>query len=229
MNPDSESVVELGTKSHPYKNLGYVFVELLNYHSHQDRNISIYVKEYTQNYIYVFNSFIVNINYVEILSYSDDDTVTPGKPIITALEKEELKDSRGTSLNILQNYEMRISEAIVDNPNVTDYERFNYEQGGYIFIIIRSNFYIDNFELKSEYESLILDRIFFFPIYLQHRLIKLMNIDFRIGGTCLTTSDPANIHLENIDIEYRKNLAGFYVSISCMYPEAELDTRFYIK
>ena len=151
MNPDSESVVELGTKSHPYKNLGYVFVELLNYHSHQDRNISIYVKEYTQNYIYVFNSFIVNINYVEILSYSDDDTVTPGKPIITALEKEELKDSRGTSLNILQNYEMRISEAIVDNPNVTDYERFNYEQGGYIFIIIRSNFYIDNFELKSEY------------------------------------------------------------------------------
>ena len=229
MNPDSESLVELGTKTHPYKNLGYVFVELLNYHSHQDRNISIYVKEYTQNYVYLFNSFIVNITHVEIMSYSDDDTVTPGKPIITALENEELTDTRGTSLNILQNYEMRTSQAITDNPNVTVYERFVFEQGGCVFMIIRSNFYMDNFELKTEYESLLKNRYFFLPINLQHRLIKLMNLDFRIGGSCLGASDPLNIHLENIDVDYSRNLGGFYVSINCMYPEAEIDTLFYLK
>ena len=185
--------------------------------------------EYTQNYLYVFNTFIVNITSVEMLSYSDDETVTPGKPIITVIEKEELTDTRGTSLNVLQNYEMRTSEAIVDNPNITDYEQFKYEHGGYVFIIIKSNFYMDNFELKTEYESLVLDRTFFFPIYLQHRQIKLMNVDFRVGGTCLLTNDPANIHLENIDVEYSKNLAGFLGIISCNYPEAELDNLFYVK
>ena len=88
VNPDSESVVEFGTKAYPYKNLSFVFVELLNYHSHHDRNISIFVKENTQNYFYVDNNFIVNITLVEMLSYSDDETVTPGKPIITATKKK---------------------------------------------------------------------------------------------------------------------------------------------
>ena len=56
-----------------------------------------------------------------------------------------------------------------------------------------------------------------------------MNIDFRIGGSCMTTSDPLNIHMENIDVDYSKNLGGFRVSLNCMYPEAEIDTLFYVK
>ena len=175
-------MVELGTKAHPYKNLGFVFVELLNYHSHYDQNISIYVMENTNNYIYVENSFIVNITLVEMLSYSDDETVTtPGKPIITAIEREEMTNSRGTSLNILQNYEMRTSEIIVNNSNITDYESLRLQAESYVFIIIKSSFHMDNFELTTIYKSL-LDRLFFYPVYIQHRLIKLTNIDFRIIG-----------------------------------------------
>ena len=172
-----------------------------------------------------------------MLSYSDDETTTPGKPTIIAIEKEEMTDTRGTSFNILQNYEIRASEAILDSPDIEDYEKFTYEQGGYVFFILRSNFYMDSFELKTEYESLVLNRHFFkkkclfkemsveyeslvlnrhffFPIIIQDRLIKLTNLDFRIGGTCLLTYDPINIHLENIDLEYSKNLAGFIVDTS---------------
>ena len=125
-----------------------------------------------------------------------------------------MTDTRGTSFNILQNYEIRSSEAILDSPDIEDYEKFTYEQGGYVFFILICNFYMDNFELKTEYESLVLNRHFFFPIIIQDRLIKLTNLDFRIGGTCLLTYDPINIHLENIDLEYSKNLAGFIVDTS---------------
>ena len=49
VNPDSDSIIELGTKDYPYKHIAYAFVEVLNYHSHSDRNLTIYLMEYTRN------------------------------------------------------------------------------------------------------------------------------------------------------------------------------------
>ena len=41
VNPDSDSIIELGTIDHPYKKISYAFVEILNDHSHTDRNLTV--------------------------------------------------------------------------------------------------------------------------------------------------------------------------------------------
>ena len=40
VNPDSDSIIELGTMDYPYKDISYVFIELLNYHSYSVRFLS---------------------------------------------------------------------------------------------------------------------------------------------------------------------------------------------
>ena len=41
INPSSQQIIELGTKTYPYKNIGLPFVEILNYHSHSNRTITV--------------------------------------------------------------------------------------------------------------------------------------------------------------------------------------------
>ena len=222
-------MIEFGTRTHPYKNLGFVFVELLNYHSHTDRNISIYVKENTQNYLHIYNNDIVNITYVEIVTYSDNETAVPEKAYITALEHDSLVDSPGTSLNILKNYDLRIAEAIDNNSDITDSEKAYIEQSKYLILIVRSNFLIDGFVMYSEFDSLHELNLFFVAVYLQSRLYTAKNLDFRSGGAVFETIFPLNMHLENIDIDYTMSLGGFQAYEECNYPEAELNTLYYVK
>lgn len=70
VNANSQSLVEVGTKDHPYKELDSVFVEIMNFHSHSERNIMIYVLEGTSVFA---NSvtYIVNMTHVQIESYSE--------------------------------------------------------------------------------------------------------------------------------------------------------------
>ena len=206
-------MVEFGTKTHPYKNIGFVFVELLNYHSHSDRNISVYVMENTQNYMHLFRNYIVNTTYVEILPYSNNDTAIPSKPTIIAMDEASLTDTKGTSLNILQNYDLRVAEAITENPDISESEKNNMQFEVFVMMIMRSNFYMDNFDVTSEYGSLNENKVFLYPVYLQSKLFKLTNSHFRMGGVCLNAVDPLNMHLENIDIDYNRNLGGFHVAV----------------
>ena len=185
--------------------------------------------ENTQNYLYMFNNYIVNTTYVQILTYSSDETAIPGKASITGLEQESLTNSLGTSLNILRNYDLRIEEAINTNPDITDAERSNIEQSKFVLLLLRSNFFIDNFEIYSEYNSLQEVNLFFFPVYLQAKLFKGTNLHFVTSGVILQSFDPLNIHIENIDVDYYKGLGGFFVNALCNYPEAEIETLMYVK
>ena len=209
VNSKSENVVEYGTKEYPYRNLGFVFVELLNYHSHSDRNISVYVMENTESYLHVFNNYIVNITYVEIMTYSSNESAIPSKANITSLEQSTLVDSPGTSLNILRNYELRITEAINGKPDITDAEKSKIELSKFVILILRSNFFINKFVLNTQYGSLQEANYSFFPVYLQEKLFKGTNFDFRTAGIILDSSDPLNIHIENIDIDYYKGEEDF--------------------
>ena len=68
---DSEStkIVELGTLSNPYKSLELVFVELLNYHSHSNRTVNVYIKENTVNELLISRNFIINTTTVNKILY----------------------------------------------------------------------------------------------------------------------------------------------------------------
>ena len=159
-------MVEFGTKTHPYKNIGFVFVELLNYHSHSDRNLSVYVMENTQNYMYLFKNYIVNTTYVEILPYSSNNAAIPSKPTIIAMDEVSLTESKGTSLNILQNFDLRVVDAITNNSDISNSEKQNMQLERYVMMIMRSNFYMNNFEVTSEYAVLNEQNVFYYPVYL---------------------------------------------------------------
>lgn len=77
IDESSRGFIELGTNKHPYKNLELVFVEILNFHSHSDCNITIYVKELTENVIGLNLNYILNITKVEVWSYSDSNPISP--------------------------------------------------------------------------------------------------------------------------------------------------------
>lgn len=70
IDPTSTSVVELGTKDHPYKDFESVLVELLNFHTHNDRTINIYILEDTITYWVLADSYFSNITLVNVQSYS---------------------------------------------------------------------------------------------------------------------------------------------------------------
>jgi hypothetical protein len=56
-------VTELGTEDHPYKDINSVMIELLNYHSHSDREINVYLKEGSTNFLFK-ETHIINITQV---------------------------------------------------------------------------------------------------------------------------------------------------------------------
>jgi hypothetical protein len=83
VNPRSTSSTELGTQAHPYKDLESVFVELMNFHSHSDRNITVYIMEYSTVFASVM-THITNITQVHFESYSKV-SITPSKARIVGV------------------------------------------------------------------------------------------------------------------------------------------------
>ena len=173
VNPDSESVVELGTKDYPYKDLGYVFVELLNFHSHSDRNLTIYVMEHTQNYLMVGQSAIVNITNVDILPYSSDESATPGMATIVGVDEGSIESTKGTSLNILQDYTLKLDDMIFDKSEINDTEKFEIAGSDYVILVHRSSLFVDNINFMSEFSSFSDSRIFIYAVYLQIKSLSL--------------------------------------------------------
>jgi len=84
VDPTSESITELGTYEHPYKELNFVFIELLNFHSHSERNITVRILEGTTTYLHK-KSYIINTTEVVIEPYFK--TISSGfNPKIIAVE-----------------------------------------------------------------------------------------------------------------------------------------------
>ena len=103
-------MIELGTFEHPYKDLDSVFVEILNLHAHTDREIVVYIKEDATNYLFIKRNFILNINSVQIMTYSDVFVQTNSKATIIGTDAIEVSPVYGksTSFSILKSNELLI-------------------------------------------------------------------------------------------------------------------------
>ena len=51
----------------------------------------------------------------------------------------------------------------------------------------------------------------------------MKDIDFRVSGLIFTTYDPLNLYMENIDLDYSRNIGGFNVGVVWNYPEAYIE------
>ena len=223
MNPDSESIVELGTKDYPYKQLSYVLIEILNYHSHSNRNLTVYLMEQTTNVLGFKQANIVNITNVSIVPYSPTSS-DPAKATILVKDEIDIVASPSTLFNVMKTFEMRMDEQVNNNTDMAEQERFRVQFNDYNILVLRSNFMIDNMNIISDREDLYNDVILMFFVYIQDKTITLQNIYFSVSGTLSMTYDPISMNLINLDIDYHRNLGGFEMEVACNYPEAELDT-----
>ena len=104
VNPDSKELIELGTLKYPYKNLGTVFIEVFNIHSHSNRTINIYVKEKSTNYLELKKNIIMNITQVSIESYSEHDPTNPSRAKVIVVETPVTLSSPSTLFNVMKEF-----------------------------------------------------------------------------------------------------------------------------
>jgi hypothetical protein len=70
VDSSSISTTELGTEDHPYKNYAPVNIELMNFHTGNDRSVKVYIQEETINYMLQAKTFVSNITSFAITTYS---------------------------------------------------------------------------------------------------------------------------------------------------------------
>ena len=226
VNPDSESIVELGTKDYPYKQLSYVLIEILNYHAHTDHNLTVYLMEQTSNILGFKQGHYINITNVSIIPYSLTSS-EPEKATILVKDEVEVVTEPGTQFNIMKTFEMRIDEQILSNTDITEEERVRAEFNDYNILVIRSSCMFENLNIISDRADLYNDVSMLFLIYIQHNTISYKDIHFSVSGTISLTYDPFNMNLINIDVDYHRNLGGFEQVMFCNYPEAAHNTTIF--
>ena len=112
VNPESTKIIELGTKAHPFKNIALPFVEILNYLSHSDRNITIFVKENTNNLLLWESNYIINITMVTVETYTESGNSTPNYATLLIKDAGVTKLTSKTVFNILKDTDLRLNSIL---------------------------------------------------------------------------------------------------------------------
>ena len=167
VDPTSTEVIELGTLQYPFKSLGFVFVELLNFHANTARTINVHLKENTQNYVDLSFNYIINITTVTISSYSTTSNTTSKATIVAG----EINDptlanitayySNTTVFNILLSTKLNKNKQIFSNSLLSSTELNYLSKQSQVIIVHRSNFTIDNIVLNSAFSDIDSKYIYF--------------------------------------------------------------------
>ena len=195
----SESPIELGTKQYPYKSVKALFIELLNYHSNQDKSVAIYFKENQNHYIEDGTSFVLNITNVTITTYSDEDTaIFRAKLIPTRIVQSA--ENHKTAFSLLANTTLMLDEVVTEG-GYTEAEQFALNSGAITIFTLRSNTYIDNLDVERDPIDLGQSTIFLYVAYLQDRILQVTNVDINVTGIIANGIDPFNGLFENMTID----------------------------
>ena len=86
IDPKTTELIELGTKTYPYRTIEPVFAEILKHYSYKDITINIYLKENTTLMFEESKSFIIDIKEVIFETYSLVNS-SPAKATIISTDK----------------------------------------------------------------------------------------------------------------------------------------------
>ena len=124
--------------------------------------------EYTVNELRLQTASIINIKHVDVVPYTHRDSA-PDKATIMSIDKGDIVETPGTQFNIMKSFELRIQEQVHDSSSLTFNEKERINIHDYSFVIVRSNFMIQNMYLTSNYTSTVIDPVFFFFVYVQEK------------------------------------------------------------
>ena len=97
-------------------------MEILNYHSHSDNNITVKVKEFTENQLLYEMNYIINITQVTVETYSDSGTGIPGYANITIKDQDVVLITSKSVFNIMKHSSLRLMSILKqDEMEETEY------------------------------------------------------------------------------------------------------------
>ena len=155
VNSESLEVVELGSRRYPYKSLNLVFVELLNYFSHKDVTINVYIMERTTNYIQEAHNYLINTTQVNLLPYSNSGTSPEYATLILTDATVTLLDPK-TKFTLLKDTTLDFRIAFTATSLV-----FAFAHNS--IFAFRTTVTVSNFNIYSEYSDITVSNIFIFP------------------------------------------------------------------
>ena len=223
VNPKSSSIIELGTYQNPYKSLALAFYEVLTLHSFTNNTINVYVLENSVMQIMKDQIYLINIDSVNLITYSDLGS-SPLKWTIIFTDANVSVFSRRTNFNIISSYNLNIS-SVINNSTLSAKEISKLQSKSNRMMIDRCNFLMDNFIVQSQFLSTNKSFTFMNIIYEQNLFISLENLSFSIEGNLFNTNDPLNLFLKDIDIDYYQTSRGFIISSDWNYPNAILTSE----
>ena len=157
--------MELGTIDYPFRDINLVFIEVFNEHQHTDRNISIYVKEVTKNYIPIDFIQIVNVTKISIDSYTQNELLYDAQNAEFNLMQvtEPVNITTVKSLfNIIQN----TVKGDLDSSRMDAVELAEFNQNGKIYIRpYRTRFNINHISVTTEPYVIYTDVVFVYTVF----------------------------------------------------------------
>ena len=214
---DSHSVIELGTFQHPYKDLDSVFVEILNLHAHTGRDINVYIKEETVNYLHISRNYILNIESIKIMTYSNAFRETNNKATIVSTDAIEVYPSYSiyTSFKILKTKELLIQEQITESEYISGRDQVTITDDISVFMVLNSSFTLLNIDIVSNYTSKLSRYYTVRGISMNEKLMNITNVDFNVSGYLMSITNNLNIIFQNSMIESTLLMGGIAVRARC--------------
>ena len=105
VNPDSDNIMELGTREYPFRDINLVLIEVNNEHQHTDRNITIYVMEATDSYLPLGAIKVLNITEFSIDTYTELGSIDAENANFRTVNAISDLSVDKTLFNIIQNTE----------------------------------------------------------------------------------------------------------------------------
>ncbi|CAI2377869.1 unnamed protein product [Moneuplotes crassus] len=230
VNINSGSPVELGTRGHPYKHIDSAFIEIMNFHSHSERNITIYVMEGTTMFINTVTYF-VNITHVQIEAYNDNGNTLGIARMVGIKESSKVIGAAfPTKFNILSGKTFKTDEMLFDNNGFDSNDKVGLLVQNALFKPLHAGLIIKNFRVVTDYEDQPRDHEIFEPYRVDQRVLGMINCDLRIHGSFLRAFTTVfNWHMENIVLETQYLYRFCILSLSCGSDGTDMGTRSYIK
>ena len=215
MNPNSEQIIELGTRQYPFKHINLVFIDIFNKFSYSDISVNIHVMENTYNYLPVDSIKLINITSININSYSEYNLDDPKHALFVIIDTEIDMLTERTLFNIIQNTTMNS----LDTTNMEQIEADEIlESSDYVIIVNRCNLDMNNIDVYSQITSNSLNVDFILPIHQFSNKVTLTNMHFQVKGTVYSNSiASSNLLVENATLDMFESTGGFVYISACTY------------
>ena len=221
IDPSSLKSIELGTLKYPFKKIGLSTMEVLNFISHSNKNVTIYIKEGSVISMTNLRNFYIDFPNMVITTYSSTEN-TPSRASIQISNLKFSYFSDSTQFNIISEIVLRLNDTL-NYPGITSVEEDISAYSTAIFIANRCSLSISNIDVYRDVVSdRNLDVPFVIAIYEQAHTITMKNMDFHISGRILKSNQPLSLNVENVYMDFYGMMGGIYINADWNYPEASI-------